>query len=99
MVRLTGHLAVNSGRPPRFPSGDGDGPRATVPCFAICANERSSRPPYTRHSGPEIAETERDRIERADAYRIVVLCARNQEPLPIVEFERLKGAVRRVDKP
>ena len=41
----------------------------------------------------------RSRRERADAHRLVVLLALKQQPLPIVELERLEGAIRRVDKP
>ena len=77
---------------------DEDGSRSTVPCFAIRAGQ-PSRSLYARPSGPEIAEAEGDRIERADADRLVVLRARNQEPLPVVQLERLKRAIRRVDEP
>ena len=53
----------------------------------------------TDRSGPQVPQAERDRIERLDADRIVVLRAGNQEPLPVVEPKRLEGAVRRVDEP
>ena len=80
MVRLSGRLALKPGRSrPDFRHGDGDDTRPTVPCFAIRAHERSSRPRHARRSGPEIGETEGDRIERADAHRLVVLRARGQE--------------------
>ena len=42
--RLTGPLALTSGRSARCSPNDGDDPRPTVPCFAIRADERSSRP-------------------------------------------------------
>ena len=50
-------------------------------------------------SGPESTQAEGDRIEGADAHRLVVLRARDQEPLPVVELEGFEGAVRRVDEP
>ena len=61
----------------------------------------SSSPPQRVgcRSGPEVAEAEGDRIERANAHRVVVLGARNQKPLPVVELERLERAVRRVHEP
>ena len=62
-----------------------------VPCIAIRAGEWSSRALYARLSGSEIAKVEGDRIERTDAHRFVVLRARDQQPLPVVEFEPLKG--------
>ena len=68
-----------------------------MPCIAIRAGEWSSRSLYARPSDPEIAQAERDRIEWADTHRLVVLRARNQQPLPIVELERLEGAIDRVD--
>ena len=40
-----------------------------------------------------------DRVERADADRIVVLHARNQHPLPFLHLERIKRTVRRFDEP
>ena len=43
----------------------------------------------TDRSGPQVPQAERDRIERLDADRIVVLRACNQEPLPVVELKRL----------
>ena len=69
MVRLSGRLALKSGRSARISPGDGDGTRPTVPCFAIRAHERTvkqatvrtpfragaSRPRYARRSGPEQA--------------------------------------------
>ena len=72
---------------------------AYLACFVIRAGERSSRSPYARPSGPEIAEAERDRIERADADWIIVLRAGDQQPLPVVELERLESAIDRVDEP
>ena len=70
-----------------------------MPCIAIRAGEWSSRALYARLSGPEIAKVEGDRIERADAHRLVVLRARDQQPLPVVELERLESAIDRVDEP
>ena len=92
-------LALKSGRSTRFSPEDVHGSRSTGPCFAIRAGEWSSRSLYARPSGPEVGEAEGDRIEGTDADRVVVLRARNQQPLPVVEFERLEGAVRRVDEP
>ena len=77
-----------------IPLEDENHSRPRAPCFAIRAGERSNRSLYARPSGPEIAEAKGDRIERADADRVVVLCAHNQQPLPIVEFECLEGEVR-----
>ena len=54
---------------------------------------------YARLSGPEIAKVEGDRIERTNAHRLVVLRARDQQPLPVVELERLESAIDRVDEP
>ena len=50
-------------------------------------------------SGPQVAEAEGDRVERADAHRIVVLRARNLHPLAVAELERLERAVRGIDEP
>ena len=50
-------------------------------------------------SVPELPQAERDRIEWPDAHRFVVLCARNEQPLPVVQLEGLEGAVHRVDEP
>ena len=68
--------------------------RTGVPGFAIRAGERSNRSLYARPSGPEVGEAEGDRIEGADAHRVVVLRARNEQPLAFVELERFEGAVR-----
>ena len=70
-----------------------------MPCIAIRAGEWSSRALYARLSGPEIAKVEGDRIERTDAHRLVVLRARDQQPLPVVELERIESAIDRVDEP
>ena len=47
-------------------------------------------------SGPEIAEAEGNRIEGADAHRLVVLRARDQQPLSFVQLKRLEGQVEEV---
>ena len=72
--------APKSGRSDRCSAEDGDGSLSTVPCFAVRAGERSSRPFSVPPQGQEIAEAEGDRIERADAHRLVVLCARDDGP-------------------
>ena len=36
---------------------------------------------------------------RPDAHGVVVLRARNQQPLPVVQLERFEGAVRRIHEP
>ena len=43
------------------------------------------------HSGPEVAEAEGDRIERADAHWFIVLRAPDQHPLALAELERRCG--------
>ena len=61
--------------------------------------DSKTRPLRTRDSGPEVPEAEGDRIEGAEADRLIVLRARNQHPLPFTQLERLQGPVRGVDEP
>ena len=58
-----------------------------------------NRPTVRTRLGPEIARAERDRFERADAHRLIVLGARVQAPLSIVGHERREGAIDRVGEP
>ena len=48
---------------------------------------------------PKVSQAERDRVERPDAHRLVVLRARDRHPLPIPKLKRLERSVRRIDQP
>ena len=68
--------------------------------FAIRAGvTQPSRRLYARPSRPEVAEAEGDRIEGADAHRLVVLPAPNQHPLAFAKLERFKGPICQLDHP
>ena len=60
---------------------------------------RPLRRRVARPSCPEVAKAERDRVEGADAHRLVVLRARDEHPLPFPELECFQRPVRRLDEP
>ena len=74
-------------------------PAGSSQCPCLAYPQWSSRAPHARPSGPEVAEAEGNRIEGTDVHRVVVLRARDQQPLPVAELEGLQRAVRRVDEP
>ena len=75
-----------------------DEPQGDGPVIFARAN-RVKRTTVRTPSGPKIAQAEGDRIERTDAHGVVVLRARNQQPLPASQLERLEGAIDWVDEP
>ena len=70
----------------------------TATTFDSVAISAAFRGPCARNLWPQVPQAERDRIEWPDADRIVVLCARDQHPVPVPQLECLERVVRWIDE-